>query len=92
VPNFFNTKEEILFNSFYSLAYDIIHLNKNIFNYRPNDSSFGSYIDTQEDNPFDNFYKSIRKINAKYPNYNIPIISDSLKLQINFYSNTVNKI
>jgi len=85
VPNFFNTKEEILFNSFYSLPYDIIHLNKNIFNYRPKDSSFGSYIDIQEDNPFDNFYKSVRKSNAKYPNYNIPIISDSLKLQIDIF-------
>ena len=72
MPYFFDTKEEILFNTFYSLPYDIIHLNKNIFNYRLNDSSFGSYIDIQEDNPFDNFYKTVRKYNAKYPNYNIP--------------------
>ena len=40
VPNFFNSKEDILFNSFYSLPHDIIHLNKSI-NFRPNVSSLG---------------------------------------------------
>ena len=85
MPNFFNSREEILFNTFYSLPHEIIHLNKKNFNYRPNSSSFGSYIDFQEENPFDNFYKTINKSNAKYPNFNIPIISDSLKLQIDIF-------
>jgi hypothetical protein len=85
VPNFFNSKEDILFNSFYSLPHDIIHLNKNILNFRPNVSSLGSYIDSHEDNPYDYFYKALRKLKSKFPNYKIPIISDSLKLQIDIY-------
>jgi hypothetical protein len=82
VPNFFNSKEDILFNSFYSLPHDIIHLNKSILNFRPNVSSLGSYMDSHEDNPYDYFYKALRKLKSKFPNYKISIFSDSLKLQI----------
>ena len=42
--------------------------------------------------PYDDFFKKIRKINSSYVNPNIPIIPESLKFQIETYKEISKRI
>ena len=82
MPNYFNNPFDCFLHYFYSLHSSIVDINNKCFFYVPDkqDSSYNINL-SSHNNPYDEFFDTIRKNNYKKRKNHLPITSDSIHFQ-----------
>ena len=91
IPNFFNGKFDVFLNYFYNLSSDIVDLNCKLFFYKPNKETYNSTLKSNALDPYEDFFKYCKIKHFKKNIDKFPIISESLKFQVEALKN-INKV